>query len=567
MNDDVITDDMHLHAIREDTRPARFYLLPKVHKKGVPARPVISACGSATEGLSEIVDHFLQPYMTTIPSYLKDTDDFIRKIRAIPSIPPGALLVTIDVVALYPSIPHNDGLSALRQFLSEQRLPAKVIDGICAMADLVLKRNVFEFDSECFLQTSGTAIGTKMAPAYANIFMSIFERALLNGSLYDPDLWLRFIDDIFAIWTHGETKLKEFIKFINSFNPSVQFTCDYSSTSVNFLDVSISVNEDGSLTTDLYTKPTDTHQYLRANSCHPNHTKRSIPYSQSLRILRICSNLDTARLRCKELTDYLVKRGHNRSKVSSQVERAISNFTNPVPTPSTENQSRLFFTVQFHPGLPDIKGILQKYLPLLHQSETMKSAVPTTPVMSFSQPPNLGASLCRAKLRQPQTNDNPPARCCAKKRCKLCDILICSDTIKSTANGRTFKCRNMDTTCDSEWIIYVAHCPSCELQYVGQTNNFRLRMNGHRSDFKLYTSGKSNKMDNKLFYDHLKGHNKDYFRVQIVDKVATRHHSAKDLHGLLDKKEKEWIWKLDTVAPKGLNLDDGFYSQNRKMRK
>lgn len=89
------------YAIRVNTRPARFYLLPKVHKKGVPGRPVISACGSATEGLSEIVDYFLQPYLPTILSFIKDTDDFIRRIRDINVIPPGALLVTIGVVAQY----------------------------------------------------------------------------------------------------------------------------------------------------------------------------------------------------------------------------------------------------------------------------------------------------------------------------------------------------------------------------------------------------------------------------------------------------------------------------------
>lgn len=79
--------------IHDGTRPGRFYLLAKVHNKGVPGRPVISACGSATEGLSEIADYFLQPYFSTIPSFIKDTDDFIRKIRDINVIPHGAFLL------------------------------------------------------------------------------------------------------------------------------------------------------------------------------------------------------------------------------------------------------------------------------------------------------------------------------------------------------------------------------------------------------------------------------------------------------------------------------------------
>ena len=78
--DDIINDDMYQHAVREDTHPARFYLLPKVHKKvKVSGRPLISACGSATDVMSEIVDHFLQRFLLNIPSYIEDTDDFIRK--------------------------------------------------------------------------------------------------------------------------------------------------------------------------------------------------------------------------------------------------------------------------------------------------------------------------------------------------------------------------------------------------------------------------------------------------------------------------------------------------------
>ena len=74
---------------------------------------------------------------------------------------------------------------------------------------------------------------------------------------------------------------------------------------VQFLQVSVFVDNSGNITTDLYVKPTDSHQYLLATSCHPNHTKRSIPYSHALRILRICSSIETAKLRCTELVDML----------------------------------------------------------------------------------------------------------------------------------------------------------------------------------------------------------------------------------------------------------------------
>ena len=80
-------------------------------------------------------------------------------------------------------------------------------------------------------------------------------------------------------------------------------------------------------------------------------------------------------------------------------------------------------------------------------------------------------------------------------------------------------------------------------------------MNGHRSDFRFYASGKSSKMDNKLLYDHLMEHNLDYFHVQIVDKVFVGGKGTQQLHTDLDHKE-EWIWK-------GMDLENMDYCSFR----
>ena len=170
----VIIDDIQQFDVRRNTKPARFYLFPKAHKKCVPDRPAISACGSATEGESEIVDFFPQPYMPTIPSFSKNTDDFIRRIRNIFDLPSDVQLVTFDFVSPYSSIPHYFGLCAPKDFLLNRNIPTIVVNGIHGMTEFVLKKIVFEFNSECFLQTSGTAIGTKMARSYASNVMSIF---------------------------------------------------------------------------------------------------------------------------------------------------------------------------------------------------------------------------------------------------------------------------------------------------------------------------------------------------------------------------------------------------------
>ena len=210
--------------------------------------------------------------------------------------------------------------------------------------------------------------------------------------------------------------------------------------------------------------------------------------------------------RCTKLVGCLVKRGYNKRKTNKQIERAFTNFSNPPSGRQNHITRPVYFNVLFHPGLPVIKGNLQKYMPLLHQSVTMKTVVPNLLIIRFSQPHNLCRSLLRAKLRQPPgVNGEPPrsSQGCGKSRCKLCLSLICFNYITSTANNKNFKCNSENTICDSKFDIYIISCPICDQQYVGQSNNLRARMNGHKSNFRLYAACKINKMDNEHLYDHL----------------------------------------------------------------
>ena len=97
---------------KDSSKLGRFYLLPKIHKgiDNVKGRPVISNCGTLTEHISEYLDHHLNPLVSQGTSYIKDTDHFLARLSKLDKIPEGALLCTVDVVGLYPSIPHREGL-------------------------------------------------------------------------------------------------------------------------------------------------------------------------------------------------------------------------------------------------------------------------------------------------------------------------------------------------------------------------------------------------------------------------------------------------------------------------
>ena len=130
-------------------------------------------------------------------------------------------------------------------------------------------------------------MGTEMAPAYANLFLGFFEANALKNAPFQPHTWLRYIDDIFMIWTEGLDNLKIFIDYLNNIHSTIKFTSSHS-TNIPFLNVlNVSLTNDGNISTDLYTKPTDKHQHLLYSSCHPLHT--NIPFSLALRLRRICS--------------------------------------------------------------------------------------------------------------------------------------------------------------------------------------------------------------------------------------------------------------------------------------
>ena len=178
----------------------------------------------------------------------------------------------------------------------------------------------FEFNGTHYLQVQGTAMGTEMAPAYGNMFMGRLERQLLRSVTLRPFSWLRFIDDIDMKWSHGRETLTIFLDEANNFHPSIKFTAEISTKQPMFLDTKSSL-VGNTISVDLYTKPTDTHQYLLPTCCHPKHCCKNVSYSLALRLKCISFDLDTFESRARELTDHLCKRGYQKQGISLAIER------------------------------------------------------------------------------------------------------------------------------------------------------------------------------------------------------------------------------------------------------
>ena len=125
-----------------------------------------------------------------------------------------------------------------------------------------------------------------------------------------PLVWLRFIDDIFMIWTHGRDSLNTFIEHLNTCHPTIKFTSEISDQEISFLDTKVKKDSAGRLYTDLYQKDTDKQNYLLYSSAHTPACKKAIPYSQFLRIRRICTRTEDFDMHAKKMAQKFLNRGY-----------------------------------------------------------------------------------------------------------------------------------------------------------------------------------------------------------------------------------------------------------------
>ncbi|XP_072020421.1 uncharacterized protein [Amphiura filiformis] len=502
---DLIDHDHKVALTPKRPKPGRFYTLPKIHKHfdSIPVgRPIVSANGSVTEKVSLFIDHHLKPHVSTLPSYVQDDMDFLRKLKAVNAhgpLAPNTILCTMDVSALYTNIPANEGIDACRSFLEPTYSPDQ-LDAFCDLMEIVLTCNNFTFDSTNYKQIFGTSMGTKMAPSMACLFMGRLEERLLSSISKKPLMWMRYIDDIFFLWTHGPDELQHFVNFCNSFHPTIKFTSESSTKEIPFLDVLVSIRDD-TLHTDLYSKPTDSHQFLHWTSCHPKHTKSSLPYSLAFRLNRICSSPETLQKRKVELECFLKARGYPGSVINRQINKALeiprSDALEP-KTPDSDNPERIPLVITYHPSLPKLSQILHKHLRILHSSDRCKKAIPNLPMVAYRRSANIKDMIVRSSLPPAQ----PPHRgSIACGSCTLCNHEIHSkpkwgggSPVAHTKKGSSFTSSSTGEShvihkhlsCQSENVVYLITCANCQVQYVGETGrSLKTRLTEHCADARL----------------------------------------------------------------------------------
>ncbi|KAK2913189.1 hypothetical protein Q8A73_007302, partial [Channa argus] len=265
----------------QEPRARLFYMLPKIHKDPAkwskpyeipPGRPIVSDCNN--------------------------TYDFVEKTKQL-RIPLDAILFTMDIDSLYTNIDIQEGIQAVKnvfQKYPDRRRPDREL---LQLLEINLRRNDFEFNGEYFLQTKGTAMGKKFAPAYK------------------PLHYYRYLDDIWGLWTHSGPDFELFLATLNNHNSSIQLKSTTNNRSIDFLDTTTFKGKNFTQTNQLdikvFFKDTDTHALLFKTSFHPKHTFAGLVKSQLLRFHRICTQEEDFTQATKTLFSALRKRGYARS--------------------------------------------------------------------------------------------------------------------------------------------------------------------------------------------------------------------------------------------------------------
>jgi len=550
---------LHYLQAKESDRARIFYLLPKIHKPrhkwpqpNMPeGRPIVSDCGSESYRVCQYIDSFIRPISVLHSSYIKDTYDFVSKIRG-QQIPKTALLVTADVSALYTNMHIDRTLQVTKNALARHPDPQRPDAYILRLLEITLSNNDFTFNGEFFLQICGTAMGKSYAPGLADLYLEEFDEKAKHGFKINPLLYFRFLDDIHFVWTGTVEELKEFEIYLNSLIEGIHITLNFSHEKVDFLDTtiyrtSLTSTQTDTLQTRVYFKDTDTHQLLHKHSFHPRHTFTGVLKAQLLRFKRISSSFSDYSDACSVLFAALQKRNYSRSLLR-KMKRDIWRLNDPIHTKTNNQKEILPIVIPYNKiGIE----LARSWKEIIGQGQLFGQD--SRLITAFCNGKNIHKKLVHSTLSvsrentitsnkiKPSYNRKPGSTRCPNTKCKACTYIVESTVFTSTHNNRTFRLHSR-FTCASTNIIYLVTCSECNKQYVGETGrSLRDRITDHVSCIKL------KKQTPIGLHFNQAGHSLKHFTILAIEQFDEKSEATRRI------KEITWQHLLQTAHPLGIN--------------
>ena len=493
-------------------KEANFYGLPKIHKSilikeavkqqksevvkilspsDLKIRPIIGGPASPTSNLSKLVDRLLKPFMTVLPSYVRDSLDLLRQAEDWEATEGEEYtLLTMDISNMYMNISEDLGIKAIKFFTQKFPHPRFTTEFVVDAVLLVLRNNVSFFDGRYKRQNHGCAMGSHKSPPYASLAVGFIENEAyeffrgtkgLQYASYVRAMLRRFLDDIFIKWRMSLGDPQELFDVLNSIEQKIKFTME-TSKKIPFLNVQFEVESEGKMKTDIYYKETDTHNYVPFCSFHPKQTLTNIPYSLARRICIIVSDTQVRETRFQELKRFLVRKKYPSDVIECGINRARhldrSSILRGTTQEEVEDASNIPFVYTNNCANPNVLGMVREGLSILAPSQRMKTVMGSKKVIAARrQPRNLKSLLFRPRFDTSLQTSKGSVRPCKEdmnrgklrgRPCKCCDSLSKCTHLTFKGSDTPFELR-FHFTCDTRNVLYALTCQGCGDNYIGKT--------------------------------------------------------------------------------------------------
>ena len=242
-NKDLILQTKYRELIQHFSKLPHMYGLPKIHKDGIPLRPIVSNRVSACHPLNR----FINPLTGKSSSYVKNSAHFVVRISDAPIH--SNQMVSLDVVSLFTKVPTDETLAVLwDKLVADPLLEGRTCipkDNLMEILTFCVETTYFGMGSDIYRQEERLAKGSPLLPVLANIYMEYFEEIALGSTSLKPSMWLRYVEDTFILWPHQED-VQTLLDHVNSIRPSIQFSVEKEQDNkLPFLDVLVTRTEQG----------------------------------------------------------------------------------------------------------------------------------------------------------------------------------------------------------------------------------------------------------------------------------------------------------------------------------
>ena len=436
------------------------------------------------------------------------------------------------------------------------------------MVTLSLESTYAKFGSLWYKPLEGVPTGHTLSVHLANIAVYMVFNRLIYSNYHIPiSFFFRFVDDGTGEWSGSVFSFYWWITSVNEvmkhrYNLELTYNFDSCENFCVFLDVQYKFIN-GQLVTDIYQKPTDSHQYLHYCSSHPRHVFQGIVFSQGLRFRRIINCNIRLRLRLNELTEHFRNSGYPISTMVESIFNKISSMERCLTYNSKDKEQPFHvpFIFTYGCGNNTIKHYINNNVnDALMKSNLFKDSAKPVIKTVFKKAPSIRSSTVDQKTVVLESDSAGWSKRCVSEeeskhkrgpKCQTCPMMANSNSF--TLNGILFnKCDGGN--CLSHNIIYMAQCKICHLGYIGKTTqSLRNRINGHRDAIESLGS-LTEISDKEALSAHVLIDHQNHLNFNSVYKLYVVRNMVEPR--LLLSTEQFYINTFSTRKPTGLNIDN-----------